>query len=124
MSRLTGFSEKRIVGLGLRRGSVPTSGQDSPGWIEYYFWLLGKRKPVRVTLNPDLAVPDPLGEFYTRVSGRLKEQATAALQYVGVSVSGHAWTLDNNYLTLERQLLAFDEIAAAEIVDERVCIWR
>jgi len=74
-------------------------------------------------LNED----DPLGKFVERNLERLTEASAKALA-AGQEVSGDDWVLDRDGLTYadkgEDRAVSLAKLAAVDIVDGKVCVWR
>lgn len=70
---------------------------------------------------------DPLGDFIERNLERLTKQATRAMEG-GKEVSGDDWVLDKDGLTYadkgEDRTVPMAKLAAVDIVDGKVCVWR
>lgn len=92
-------------------------------------WVEGAAGPERVKLMNRLAVGarDPLATLIERVQLRLYERANAALA-AGQPFEGEGWTMQPEELEMpcgrETRGVRFDELAAAEIFDNHLCVWK
>ncbi len=70
--------------------------------------------------------PDPLGEFLDRVLLRLTDQASAVVA-AGGALEGDGWELTRDGLVVRsggrEKGLATEDVAAADVLDGRVCVW-
>jgi hypothetical protein len=71
--------------------------------------------------------PDPLGELFERVFGKLVSAAKAAIITEG-SLSGDGWSLARDRLILVGPegdvAVPVQDLAAVDVIDARVCVWR
>lgn len=92
-------------------------------------WVEGAGNPERIKLlnHLRLADSDPLATFIARVQLRLHERAEASLA-AGQPFDGEGWTLHDEELIVpggrETRGVRFDELAAAEIFDGHLCVWK
>jgi hypothetical protein len=92
-------------------------------------WVEGAAGPERVKLMNRLVVGarDPLATLIDRVQLRLYERANAALA-AGQPFEGEGWTLREEELEVpfrrETRIVQIDELAAAEIFDNHLSIWK
>lgn len=82
---------------------------------------------IRFRYDFPLHEPDPLGELFERVFGKLVSAAKAAILTEG-GLSGDGWSLDRDCLTIVGRggdvTVPVQDVAAVEVIDARVCVWR
>ena len=92
-------------------------------------WADGAAGPERIKLINRLALGarDPLATFIERVQLRLYERARANLA-AGQPFEGEGWTLHQDELLVHARRetcgVQFDALAAADIFDNHVCVWK
>src|SRR5262245_33784098 len=71
--------------------------------------------------------PDPLGDMLERVFNKLVERAKASIQSGG-RLAGDGWALDRSQFLYtvgkEGENLSVRDIAAVDVFDHKVCVWR
>lgn len=79
------------------------------------------------TYDFPLGGPDPLGDMLNRIFDKLATQTKSAIQ-AGDRLSGKGWSLDRNELLAgsgrEEVSVPLREVAAVDITDGKVCVWR
>src|SRR5207302_11233058 len=92
-------------------------------------WVEGAAGAERFQMVNHLAVGarDPLAPLVERVLAHLYDRANAALE-AGEPFEGEGWTLHHSELVVSTrrnaQTVEFDALAAADVFDDHVCVWR
>lgn len=97
----------------VRRGTLRIDSPDFPHPVAFrYEWPLNRE--------------DPLIDLFERLLGRLAKRAEKELARDG-ELAGDGWALTRDGLEFpaaaDTELLRFEQMTAAEVVDEQVCVW-
>jgi hypothetical protein len=112
-ARMTTRFANGVPKANVRKGTLRVDSPLFPRPIAYrYEWPLNRE--------------DPLIDLFERLLGRLARQAEKELARDG-ELTGDGWALTRDGLELpgagEPEVLRFERMAAAEVVDGKVCVW-
>jgi hypothetical protein len=123
------FSDDRVICASLSNRSNYTNGLLQSTTRTFDVWVEGESGSERIKIanRIGLGASDPLMPLVERVHAHLYERAHSALA-AGQPFDGEDWTLHADELIVNTRRNArsvrFEDLAAAEIFDGRLCVWK
>jgi hypothetical protein len=123
------FDDDQVICASLSSRANYTNGMLQSTTRTFDVWVEGEAGAERVKMVSRLPVgtPDPLSFLIDRVQQHLYERAGAALE-AGQAFDGEGWTLHATELVVNArrnvQQVRFEALAAADIFDNHLCIWK
>ena len=121
--------DDQVICASLSRKANYTNGVMRSTTRTFDVWVEGESGAEQVKMVSRLPVDasDPLHPLIERVFDHLHERAAAALE-AGQPFEGEGWTLHSSELVVHArrsaQNVRFEELAAAEIFDDHLCVWK
>lgn len=123
------FADDHVICASLSFRANYTNGVLSSTTRTFDVWVEDQAGPEQINMLNRLAVgaTDPLSPLIERITVHLYERANAALA-AGQAFEGEGWTLHHSELVVRTRRTAeavrFDSLAAADIFDDQLCVWK
>lgn len=123
------FTDDQVICASLSFRANYTNGVLNSTSRTFDVWVESEAGPEQIKMVSRLGVgaSDPLHPLIERISTHLYERANAALE-AGQVFEGEGWTLHQSELvvrtTRAAEAVRFDSLAAADIFDNQLCVWK
>ncbi len=121
------FDDSQIVALDLSTHENYTGGVLKSVSRTFTVTVAGSDQPIVMRNTIPVDAPDPLAPFINRTVHDYRERAVEAMEH-GVRLEGTGWSLGRDNFEIRRgadiESLRFDELAAFDIFDGRICVWK